>query len=262
MENLLNYTSDSSSDDNSNIEIQTTNNEKSDCNETSVINSKNKNTLNFNTKPITSNSKNGDHNKKETALVIHKAQPVTTTSDYSYTKSSEYIQNQFMSLPPPKYHTTSYSDLGLDNELPPDDEQRLIQTQKNIQHALQEENKRKREELYQSYRTSAQLNGMLDKPVRPYVSKRLKKNTSTGNNHQLSPQASSIYVSTTDDGQLLTEHSKKVLYINSSYLSKPSSDYLQTKKFTHIIPSHTTGQLYGHTKGVNVLRWKPDDGNY
>ncbi|OUM61813.1 hypothetical protein PIROE2DRAFT_12062 [Piromyces sp. E2] len=253
MENLLNYTSDSSSDDNSDTEIQKTRNSK--LNGTSINNQNNNGTVNFTSKPVTSLAQNHSHNKKNTALVVHKEPSVT--SDYSYTKSSEYIQNQFLLLPAPKYQTTSYSDLGLGSESLPDDEQRLIQTQKNIQHALLEENKRKREALYQSYRTSAQLNGMLDKPVRPYVSKRMKKNPLIRDNHQQS--SPSTLTSVTDDS-LFTENSKKVLYINSSYLSKPSSDYLKTKKFTHIIPSHTIGQLYGHTKCVNVLRWKPDDG--
>ncbi|ORX42747.1 WD40 repeat-like protein [Piromyces finnis] len=259
MENLLNYTSDASSDDNSDTEIPTNKIKTSILNKNGAFieNQKNKNT-NTNTINNTFNLKYENDNKKETTLVVRKEQQVT---DFSYFKSSEYIQNQFMSLPSPKYQTTGYSNLNLNNELHSmDDDYRLAQTKKNIQHALQEENKRKREALYQSYCTSAQLNSTLDKPVRPYVSKRLKKNISSESGNYQNLSQSSLETSSIANDQCLTENSKKVLYINSSFLPKPSSDYLKNKKFTHIIPSHTVGQLYGHTKGVNVLRWKPDDG--
>jgi len=272
----LNYTSDSSSDDNSNhVEIQNHGIKNSTHLEISKFGSSSI------SKENPSNSRNDLNTNTSNSLIVRKV-PSTTSADLlNFQKgTSTYIRNQLMKLPSPKFKTTSYSDLPLDGVSGTvDDDVREKQVQKNVQHELEKENKRKREELYQTYRTSAQLNGLLSKPVKPYVSKRQKKTTTTttannnnisNNNsittssqyplpsHKTSPFSSSSSFPNHDE--ILTENSKKVLYINSSFLHKPSTDYFHYKKFTHGIPTHTTGQLFGHTKGINVLRWKPDDG--
>ncbi|KAG4103421.1 WD40 repeat-like protein [Neocallimastix lanati (nom. inval.)] len=275
MENLLNYTSDVSSeyesDQDTLINTELKNKDESFISNLTQLQLDKKKESNTNNLNLNLNSNSNSNSNTKNLIPNLKIQPKTPKNSvvlYKEIKNSNnnakntsnfkrndrmFIQHQLMKLPAPIYQTTSYSDLHLENSVyeEEEEEERVKQIQRNVQYSLQKENKRKLEALYQSYRTSAQLNSRLDQPVRPYVSKRQKK-----------PVEQRLV-----NGKLINDKSmdhekqqQQLLYINSSYLHKPSDDYFQSKKFTQSIPSYTVGQLYGHTKGVNVLRWKPDDG--
>ncbi|ORX86802.1 WD40 repeat-like protein [Anaeromyces robustus] len=256
MENLLNYTSDSSSEHNSDSEKKSS---LVDNNITRHINGNNDMNGVINKNNLNSNPTKKDSEEKQTSLILSQ-KPITKVNN-SFLRSDIFIQNQFSKLPEPIYKTNSYSDLHLDyNSNENDDDYRLKQIQKNIKHEFAKENKRNLEELYQTYKVSAKLNSILDKPVKPYVSKRQKKSISTYDNNNQQQQQQSNKLINNETFKEDNNNNNKWLFINSLYLNKPSDDYYQSKTFTHIIPSYTTGQLYGHTKGVNVLRWKPDNG--